>query len=63
MPRTPQPDQPSIDFDKDRHRSLPDAISAARGHEDFPTGPVEKFELICHASGEVTWRAWAPRAD
>jgi hypothetical protein len=49
--------------DEDRFQSLSDAISSAREHEDFPTGQVEKFEIVCHASGEVTWRVWAPRAE
>jgi hypothetical protein len=48
---------------EDRYARLKDAIGAAVQQDDFPEGAVERFELVCHASGEVTWRAWTPRSD
>lgn len=62
MPQSSQEKQTKIDPDKDRHRSASDAIEAVLQHEDFPKGPVERVEIMCHASGDVTWRIWTPRA-
>jgi hypothetical protein len=55
--------QSKFDPDKDRHQTIRKAFHEAQQQEDFPDGPVERFEIVCHASGEVTWRAWTPRAD
>lgn len=63
MPGTPTSKPSKFDPDKDRYPKLAAAISAAREHPDFPTEQVERFELVCHASGDVTWRAWTPRAE
>jgi hypothetical protein len=52
-----------VDTDQDRHVSFKAAIAAIQSEEDYPEGPVERVELVCHASGEVTWRVWTPRAE
>jgi hypothetical protein len=48
---------------EDRFRPLPDALEDLLQAEDFPHGQVERFELYFHASGEVSWRVWTPRAE
>jgi hypothetical protein len=52
-----------VDTDSDRFVDVSDAIAAVTADEDFPQGPVERIEVRCHGSGEVTWRAWTPRAE
>jgi hypothetical protein len=47
----------------DNYPNLADSIDLVVEAEDFPQGEVERFEMFLHASGEVTWRAWLPRAD
>lgn len=47
----------------DRYRDMRDVFERVISDDDFPTGEVERLELVCHASGDVTWRVWTPRAE
>lgn len=53
-----------LDFDptQDRYADINKAIALAMDSEDWPEGPVERFEVTCLASGEVTFRVWPVRA-
>ena len=52
-------DDPSAD----RYPDINEVIVAAQQDEDFPEGPVERFEVTALASGEGTWRVWPARAE
>ena len=47
----------------DNYADLASIIPAVLDHSEFPDGPVERLEINCHATGEVTYRVWAPRAE
>lgn len=61
--KTDQVNVSDLETDADRHASVLKALQKLREQEDFPETGVERLEVYFHASGEVTWRAWEPRAD
>jgi len=52
-----------VDTERDRFPSMRKVIDALPSQEDFPEGEVERVEIMCHASGDATWRVWTPRAE
>lgn len=49
--------------DADRYPTFNQALRRIQTETEIPDGPVERLELHCHASGEVTYRVWGPRAE
>lgn len=52
-----------FDPDRDYYPDLNTVIQSAFGHEDWPTGKIERFEVTCLANGQGTWRVWPARGD
>jgi hypothetical protein len=48
---------------EEKYADITDVVAAALGHEDFPQGPVQRFEVQCLSNGDATWRAWAAGRD
>ena len=48
---------------QDRYPSLDKVIDEVFDAEDFPEGPIERFEITCLASGDATYRVWPARAE
>lgn len=46
----------------DRYPTFRQAISKIMEEGNLPQGPIERLEVTALASGEVTYRWWAPRA-
>lgn len=63
MPKTSSPNGQKVDPETDRYPTFDQAIKAVKEHDDFPDGPVERVEIVCHASGEASWRIYTPRAE
>lgn len=52
-----------FDHNADRHPTFPEALRRILSEAELPDGPVERLEVFVHASGEVTYRVWEPRAE
>lgn len=63
MAARPERNGGGFDPDQDRYPDLAGVLSLIGDAEDYPEGPIEKVEIICHASGDATWRVWTPRAE
>lgn len=61
-PRVSQQD-PTFDHNQDRHPTFDQVMQRISHEADLPTGPVERLEVNCLASGELTYRWWTPRAE
>jgi hypothetical protein len=48
---------------EDRYQDVADVVTRVLSEEEFPTGPIERFEVTCTASGEATYRVWEARAE
>jgi hypothetical protein len=52
-----------MDTDQDRFPEPREVLDRVVNDEGFPEGPFERLEIWAMASGECTWRVWAPRED
>jgi hypothetical protein len=52
-----------FDPDVDRYPDLNAVLNAISAKEDMVTGPVERVEVFCYASGEASFRVWGARAE
>lgn len=52
-----------FDPDVDRHPDFNRAMRRILQEADIPDGPIERLEVFFHASGDATYRIWAPRAE
>lgn len=53
----------TVDHNVDRFPPLDKVLAAIRENPDMPEGEVERIEINCLASGDATYRVWAPRAE
>lgn len=50
-----------VDYDSDRYPDLAGVLAWIRDDEELNSSAVEKVEITLFASGEATFRVWAPR--
>lgn len=63
MAKTPQQEQKQLDPNKDHHVPFRTALRRILDEGKIEEGPVERVEVFIHASGELTYRYWPPRAE
>jgi hypothetical protein len=52
-----------MDGTQDRYPDINAVLPLVFEEEDFPVGPIERFEVTLLASGEATARVWPARAE
>jgi hypothetical protein len=63
LPAKAPSNPPKMDTDADRYPALEGVLRAVLASPEIPSGPIERVEVNCLASGEATWRVWTPKAD
>lgn len=63
MAKNSQAEQKSLDPNKDHHEDFRSALRRILDEGNIEDGPVERLEVFIHASGELTYRYWRPRAE
>jgi hypothetical protein len=53
----------TFDALRDRHEDFRSALQRILAEGNIEEGPVERLEVFIHASGDLTYRYWAPRAE
>jgi hypothetical protein len=56
-------DQGQADAGEDQYVDMADVVERVLNEDDVPSGPIERVEIVAHASGDATWRVWTPRAE
>jgi hypothetical protein len=56
-------EQDTFDHNADRYPDFNRAMRRIIEEAEIPDGPIERMEINFLASGECTYRVWAPRAD
>lgn len=62
-PPTAQGEDRPMDTDADRHPTFVQALRRILQEAEIPDIAIERLEVFVHASGDVTYRMWAPRAE
>jgi len=52
-----------VDTDRDRYPTAVNLLRRIIQEGELPTGPIERLEVTCLASGEATYRVWEPRSE
>lgn len=63
MPKNPVQSAAEKNPDVDHHLTFVTALRRILEDADFDDVPIERLEVYCHASGDVTYRFWYPRAE
>jgi hypothetical protein len=53
----------TLDTEQDRYPEIRQALRRILESAEVGTGQVERLEVFFHASGDATYRYWAPRAE
>lgn len=52
-----------FDSDVDHHPTFTRALRRILQESEIEDEPIERLEVFIHASGELTYRYWRPRAE
>lgn len=63
MAKSSQQEQSTFDHNRDRYPTFDTAMQRILDEADIPYEYIERLEVTFLASGEATYRVWAPRAD